>query len=74
MLPKFRGCGVGGELLAYLARLAVARGCGRFEWQVLDWNASAIRFYEGLGARPNPGWLSYRLSGEALLRLAGQSG
>src|SRR5579872_7442819 len=47
--PELRGQGVGRKLLAHLARLAVSRGCGRFEWAVLDWNEPAIRFYQGLG-------------------------
>ena len=46
------------------------RGCGRFEWSVLDWNEPAIRFYVGLGARPMDGWTVYRMTGDALERLA----
>jgi GNAT superfamily N-acetyltransferase len=68
--PAFRGRGVGKALLIYLAGLAVARGCGRFEWQVLDWNRSARDFYECFGALPNPGWINYRVAGDALRRLA----
>jgi GNAT superfamily N-acetyltransferase len=68
--PAHRGGGHGKALLAHLAGLAVERGCGRFEWAVLDWNAPAIGFYEGLGARPNSDWTVYRLDGEALARLA----
>jgi GNAT superfamily N-acetyltransferase len=68
--PAFRGRAVGKSLLGYLAALAVERGCGRFEWQVLDWNKSARDFYESLGAKPNSAWVSYRMSGEALQRLA----
>src|SRR5215213_6806916 len=48
--PAFRGLGLGKRLLIEVARLAVARGCGRYEWSVLDWNAPSIRFYESLGA------------------------
>jgi GNAT superfamily N-acetyltransferase len=68
--PEHRGSGLGKALLRHLARLAVDRGCGRFEWAVLDWNESAIRFYESLGARPNAGWTVYRLAGDALSSLA----
>jgi GNAT superfamily N-acetyltransferase len=69
--PAFRGHGVGRRLLKHLARLAVERGCGRFEWWVLDWNAPAIRFYQGLGARPMSDWTVYRLTDDALAKLAG---
>jgi GNAT superfamily N-acetyltransferase len=68
--PAARGRGVGRKLLAHLARLAVERGCGRFEWWVLDWNETAIRFYERLGAVAMDEWTTYRLTGEALERLA----
>jgi len=68
--PQYRGGGIGRALLVYLARLAEERGCGRLEWAVLDWNADAIGFYLGLGARPAAGWSVYRLEGEALERLA----
>ncbi len=68
--PAYRGAGVGRALLEHLARLAAERGCGRLEWAVLDWNEPAIGFYERLGARPNDAWTVYRLSGEALTRLA----
>ena len=71
--PAFRGRGVGRELLRYLARLAVERGCGRFEWWVLDWNQPAIRFYESLGARAMSDWTIYRLTGPALEALAGEA-
>ena len=53
-----------------LAQEALRRGCGRFEWSVLDWNTSAIGFYERLGARHLSDWLSYRITGEALEALA----
>lgn len=68
--PEFRGRGYGKRLLAYLAKLAVARGCGRFEWAVLDWNAPAIRFYQGLGAEMLQSWRINRVSGRALQKLA----
>jgi GNAT superfamily N-acetyltransferase len=70
--PAARGRGVGRALLAHLAGLAVARGCGRFEWSVLDWNAPAVGFYRALGARAMDGWTTMRLDGAALARLAGE--
>lgn len=69
--PEFRGQGYGKALLAELARLAVERGCARLEWAVLDWNEPAIQFYRALGAVPLDEWTTYRLTGEALARLAG---
>ncbi len=69
VLPDFRGHGVGRELLTYLARLALERGCGRLEWCVLDWNESAIRFYESVGAQAMADLTVYRVTGEALTRL-----
>ena len=68
--PQLRGLGIGRRLMAHLARLAVERGCGRFEWTVLDWNAPAIGFYRSLGAVGMDGWTTQRMSGEALHRLA----
>ncbi|HCJ28133.1 MAG TPA: GNAT family N-acetyltransferase [Pseudomonas sp.] len=68
--PEARGTGAGKALLGHLAKLAVAKSCGRFEWAVLDWNEPAIGFYESLGARPQEEWTTYRLSGDALLALA----
>jgi GNAT superfamily N-acetyltransferase len=68
--PVARGKGVGRALLAHLAQEAVARGCGRLEWAVLDWNADAIGFYRRLGARAMDDWTVYRLAGESLSRLA----
>jgi GNAT superfamily N-acetyltransferase len=68
--PAARGRGVGKELLAHLARRALAEGCRRFQWQVLAWNAPAIGFYEGLGARALREWVPMRVEGEALERLA----
>ncbi|HET7025917.1 MAG TPA: GNAT family N-acetyltransferase [Gemmatimonadales bacterium] len=70
VFPEFRSKGIGKALLRHLAQLAVERGCGRFEWSVLDWNASAIRFYQSLGAVPMADWTVYRLTGEALRHLA----
>ena len=70
VFPRFRGRGLGKRLLAHLARIAIDRRCGRFEWAVLDWNVDAIRVYEGVGAKPVSDWIVYRLTGEALARLA----
>ncbi len=68
--PDARGCGAGKALLQHLARLAVSKGCGRFEWSVLDWNQPAIDFYQSFGARPQDEWTTYRLTGQALLDFA----
>ena len=68
--PAFRRRGYGRALLVHLARIAVERGCGRFEWAVLDWNAPAIRFYESLGAAILPDWRICRVTGPALDKLA----
>jgi len=70
---KFRGHGCGAALLQYLARLAVERGCGRFEWWVLNWNQRAIDFYKSLGAVPMDEWTVYRVTGDALTRLANRN-
>ncbi len=70
--PEWRGRGLGQALMAYVAHLAVERGCGRFEWAVLHWNEPAIGFYRQLGAVPENDWTVYRLSDAALVRLAGQ--
>jgi GNAT superfamily N-acetyltransferase len=70
VLPEYRGHGVGRALMVHLARLALERGCGRFEWSVLDWNAPAIGFYRSLGAVGMDGWTVQRVSGDALQRLA----
>ncbi len=68
--PAFRGLGIGRNLLAHLARLAVERKCGRVEWAVLDWNTPSIGFYESLGARGMTEWTTYRLTGDAMTALA----
>ena len=68
--PVARGRGVGRRLLTALAELAVARGCARMEWMVLDWNVLALGFYAQLGAAPVAGWTAYRLTGEPLAALA----
>ncbi len=70
VLPEWRGRGLGLALMKHLAGIAVARGCGRFEWSVLDWNAPAIGFYEGLGAKLMDGWSIVRVTGDALTKLA----
>jgi GNAT superfamily N-acetyltransferase len=72
VFPEFRGRGIGRALLVHLARLAVARECGRLEWSVLDWNEPAIRFYRSLGAVPMDEWTVQRVTGEALDRLAAE--
>ena len=68
--PAARGAGLGRHLMAALARIAVQRDCGRFEWSVLDWNAPAIGFYRSLGAVGMDGWTVQRLDGQALHALA----
>jgi len=69
VLPDFRRQGVGRALFGHVARLAVERRCGRFEWSVLDWNEPAIAFYRSLGAVPLADWTVFRLTGEALGRV-----
>ena len=68
--PAHRGKGYGETVLAYLARLAVERGCGRLEWSVLDWNEPALRFYRRLGAAAMDEWTVHRVTGDALSALA----
>lgn len=68
--PAFRGRGVGRALLERLAAIAVERNCGRFEWSVLDWNEPAIGFYKKLGAVPMHEWTIFRVTGDALRKLA----
>ncbi len=68
--PAFRGRGYGRRIMQQLARIAVERGCGRFEWWVLDWNHPAIEFYRSLGAQPMNDWTVQRVSGDALKSLA----
>ena len=67
---QHRGKGIGKALLVYLAKIAVAENCGRFEWQVLDWNTPAIDFYKSLGAEVMKEWLTMRVSGDAISRLS----
>ena len=71
--PEFRGKGIGRALLAYIARLAIERGCQRLEWSVLNWNEPAIRFYKSLGAEPKDEWTVYGLGGDALNKLANET-
>ena len=68
--PAHRGTGLGKALLQHLAQLALARGCGRFEWSVLDWNQRAIRFYQQMGATVMPDWRICRVTGPALATLS----
>ena len=68
--PEQRGIGAGKALLVQLAKIAVDKDCGRFEWNVLDWNKPSIDFYEALGAKPQSEWIGYRLTGAALQDLA----
>jgi len=70
VVPAFRGRGYGKALLVHLAKLAVERDCGRFEWSVLDWNEPAIGFYKKLGAKPMEAWTIMRVAGDALHNLA----
>jgi GNAT superfamily N-acetyltransferase len=69
--PQYRGQGYGERLLRHLASLAVARGCGRMEWAVLDWNQRAIDFYRKMGARPMNEWTVFRLDGVDLKAVGG---
>jgi GNAT superfamily N-acetyltransferase len=68
--PSVRGKGVGFRLLSRVAEIATERGCGRVEWGVLNWNEPSIQFYKKLGAVPMDEWTKYRLTGDALHRLA----
>jgi hypothetical protein len=69
VVPEARGRGYGKALMRHVARVAVQRGCGRFEWTVLDWNRTAIDFYRSLGAEVLPDWRVCRLTGEPLAAL-----
>ena len=69
VLPEYRGKGYGKGLLTELARIAVARGCGRLEWWCLDWNRPSIDFYKSLGAEPMDEWTTYRIAGETLQQM-----
>jgi len=71
VLPSARGTGLGKQLLQRLARIAVERDCGRFEWSVLDWNVDAQAFYQRMGATVLPDWRICRATGDALTAMAG---
>ena len=62
VLPDNRGVGIGKQLLLEVQRIAAERGAGRLEWNVLDWNTLAIEFYQSMGARPVPDWITYRMT------------
>ena len=68
--PEHRGCGLGKALIKAVAKIAVERGCGRYEWTVLDWNQPAIDFYQSLGAEMKSDWRIMRVTGEALEKMA----
>ena len=72
--PEARGRGLGRQLLAWLARAALERGCARLDWAVLDWNEPSIGFYLGLGAQRLDEWTTFRLTGTALDELAATAG
>jgi GNAT superfamily N-acetyltransferase len=74
VLPELRGRGIGKALMLELASIAVREGCGRFEWNVLDWNQPSIDFYRSLGARLLDEWVGCRVDGEALRALAARRG
>ena len=69
VLEEYRGRGYGKALFRELARVAVERGCGRFEWWCLDWNEPSIRFYRSMGAEAMDEWTVYRIDGDTLLSL-----
>jgi GNAT superfamily N-acetyltransferase len=71
--PHLRGRGIGFALLQRLAAIALERGCGRLEWEVLNWNEPSIRFYRRIGAAPMDEWTKYRLTGESLVKLGGSA-
>ncbi|RKY53335.1 MAG: GNAT family N-acetyltransferase [Candidatus Neomarinimicrobiota bacterium] len=71
--PEYRHKGFARAMMIYLAKLAKERNCGRFEWSVLNWNKSAIRFYKRIGAVPMDEWTVYRLTGDALDKLAAEN-
>ena len=72
VLPDHRGKGYGKAILQRLAQIARERGCGRLEWACLDWNQPSIDFYRSLGATPMDEWTVYRVSGDSLVKLAGE--
>ncbi len=70
VVPQFRGKGYGKRIMQFLAKTAVEKGCGRFEWSVLDWNQPAINFYQKIGAVVMPDWRICRMTGESLKSFA----
>ena len=70
VLPEYRGQGIGKAILTQLAQIAVERDCGRLEWCVLDWNETAIDFYQRMGATVLPDWRICRVTGEVLSQMA----
>ena len=74
VVPAARRTGLGTALLAHVARIAMARGCARLEWSVLDWNMMAINFYRSIGARPLTDWTTMRIDSEALATLGSAGG
>ena len=68
--PRFRGLGIGKALLQQVAAIALEKGCGRMQWEVLDWNTPAIDFYRAMGAEFLDEWRNVRLSGDAIRKLA----
>jgi GNAT superfamily N-acetyltransferase len=68
--PEYRGQGIGRALLVQVGQLALERGCGRFEWNVLDWNTPAIEFYQRMGAELKPEWRLCRVTGASLQAFA----
>ncbi len=70
--PKMRGNGYGKETLAYLAKIAIIKGCSRFEWSCLKWNSPAIKIYEKMNATKLDEWVQFRLSGQELNKLANE--
>ena len=73
VIPDYRRRGIGKAMLSYLGKIAVERDAGRLEWSVLDWNESAIAFYQSLGAKVLPDWRTCRVTEDALQGLAGKS-
>jgi len=67
--PEFRNYGAGKKMLKYLAKIAIEKDCGRFEWSVLDWNEPAINFYKSIGAEFKKEWIITRITGEKLNKL-----
>ena len=73
ILEEYRGKGYGKALFRELARVAVERGCGRFEWWCLDWNLPSIEFYRSMGALPMDEWTVYRIDGDTLRALGART-